>query len=535
MSRVAAGFRNRATRITTGFRHRAMTLTLRRGWFAMKMLLACCTAALLSPEVAGAHIGSSTVFYEGAAGPYQVRVVVRPPTVVPGLAEVTVRVLGDEREISAIQVRPVYWRTGSAGSPRGDAAVRVAGADPIYAAKLWLMVGGSYAVQVTVSGDRGSGTASVPVAALATEEAEMSGALLFILAGLGTVLLVGLVTIAHAGAGEGLTEPGAPIAPQARRRARIVAAAAVPLLLLVTLGGWRWWQSEAEDYRRSMYRMLDVDASVDSTESGARLVLAVTDSSWLQGRITPVIPDHGKMMHMFVMREPALDVFAHLHPTMIDSATFVTPLPPLPAGRYRIYADVVHESGFERTLVAAVDVDDLASPLAALDEDDSWVVQPEVPAVVRNNGGATARTSGGLSMRWTGDGAPLVVDRELEMRFALTDDEGVQLELQPYMGMLGHAAVTREDGEVFVHLHPMGTVTMASQATFEVRDRGDTTEQGRLRGEAIAGSGDPHAEHRVGREAAFPYAFPRAGRYRIWVQLRYAGRVHTAAFDADVR
>src|SRR2546430_16686743 len=44
--------------------------------------------------VASAHVGSPDTYYEGSAGPYAVRVIVRNPGVVPGLAQITVRLLG---------------------------------------------------------------------------------------------------------------------------------------------------------------------------------------------------------------------------------------------------------------------------------------------------------------------------------------------------------------------------------------------------------------------------------------------------------
>jgi hypothetical protein len=36
-------------------------------------------------------------------------------------------------------------------------------------------------------------------------------------------------------------------------------------------------------------------------------------------------------------------------------------------------------------------------------------------------------------------------------------------------------------------------------------------------------------------ELSFPYAFPSAGRYRVWVQMRVRGRVRTAAWDVEVK
>ena len=35
-------------------------------------------------------------------------------------------------------------------------------------------------------------------------------------------------------------------------------------------------------------------------------------------------------------------------------------------------------------------------------------------------------------------------------------------------------------------------------------------------------------------ELSFPYAFPSAGHYRVWVQIRVRGNVRTAAWDVTV-
>ena len=46
---------------------------------------------LFLPLVAVAHVGSPDVYYDGYAGSYHLLVTVRPPLVIPGLAEIQVR------------------------------------------------------------------------------------------------------------------------------------------------------------------------------------------------------------------------------------------------------------------------------------------------------------------------------------------------------------------------------------------------------------------------------------------------------------
>ena len=38
-----------------------------------------------------------------------------------------------------------------------------------------------------------------------------------------------------------------------------------------------------------------------------------------------------------------------------------------------------------------------------------------------------------------------------------------------------------------------------------------------------------------GEGASFPYAFPKPGRYRMWVQVKIAGNILTGVFDVEVQ
>ncbi|HYR07753.1 MAG TPA: hypothetical protein VEQ60_08285 [Longimicrobium sp.] len=488
--------------------------------------LAATFGALAAVALLAAHVGSPNVFYEGNAGPYPVRVVVRPPGVIPGLAEISVRV--PDGDVRRVTVQPVRWDLGTRGAPRPDEARPVAGEPRLWSAELWFMDFGSYSVHVAVEGAAGKGTVIVPVPAVATQTLGMKRGMALGLAGLGVFLFIGALTIVGAAAREAVLPPGEVPDAARRRKSWIARAVAVPVLVLALLGGSRWWDSEDRAYAENLYEEPETEASV-AAEGGARvLTLAITDTLWRY--TTPLAPDHGKLMHMFLVREPGMDAFAHVHPVRADSTRFRLTLPAeLPAGTYRLYADVVHESGFSRTFVEKV-----AVPAAAqapdpdvVDADDSWRV-----------GGGVAEAAileDGSTMTWERD-PQLTAGRETTLRFRVADPAGAPAALQPYMGMLSHAAVSRDDGSVFVHLHPAGSVSAVAQQLFAQRERGDTTRgaDGRLVLRAPAG----HAMHAAGAQpgvVSFPYEFPKAGRYRIWVQVKRDGRVLTGAFDADVR
>jgi TRAP-type C4-dicarboxylate transport system substrate-binding protein len=126
-------------------------------------------------------------------------------------------------------------------------------------------------------------------------------------------------------------------------------------------------------------------------------------------------------------------------------------------------------------------------------------------------------------MRWVEAREGLRAGRETTLRFEVLTPEGEPARLEPYMGMLSHAVVTRADGAVFVHLHPMGTVSMTSQQLFEQRERGDTIRSST--GELIVGAHSGHDGHGPAvSTVSFPYEFPQPGRYHLWVQVKRQGR-----------
>jgi hypothetical protein len=476
--------------------------------------------------VASAHVGSPDTYFEGAAGPYHVRVIIRTPGVVPGLAQITVRLLNPARA-RAVTVLPVYWNPRTAAPPPPDTAKIVSGDSTLYDAALWLMTGGSYGVQVTVTGPAGSGTTIVPVQAVATRRLELQKPVAVGLAAFGLFLFIGALTIIASAVRESGLPPG--VAPDASRVRRGWIAAGVGGVVLagVVLAGRSWWNAVDHDFTRSLYQPLASTATVRSDGGRPVLRFSIVDANYVRRLVTPLIPDHGHLVHLFLIRDD-LAAFGHLHPVLVDSNTFDAALPPLPAGRYRLYADITRESGFTETLTDTIMVPENRAPWRPTDPDDAWTGSGSVGT------GVMATLADGSRMTWERGGAALIAGQDAPLRFTLTASDGRPAALEPYMGMAGHLMLTRDDGSVFIHVHPLGTISWASQQSFLVRGPSDTvfgTVGRRLTEMERAGRmmGDS-----AGSSVSFPYAFPKPGRYRLWVQVKRDRRILTGVFDAEV-
>lgn len=64
-----------------------------------------------------------------------------------------------------------------------------------------------------------------------------------------------------------------------------------------------------------------------------------------------------------------------------------------------------------------------------------------------DDGPVTAALPDGSTMTWEAEAAPRV-DEPFDLVFRVTDPSGEPAALEPYMGMLSHAAVARDDGSV---------------------------------------------------------------------------------------
>src|SRR6202021_1737775 len=95
-----------------------------------------------------------------------------------------------------------------------------------------------------------------------------------------------------------------------------------------------------------------------------------TDEIWLANEnVAELVPDHGHIMHLFLVRTPGLDRIWHLHPERTDNGTFEENLPSMEPGHYQVFADIVDKYGFPWPLVGTIDLPDIPGP--ALSGDDS--------------------------------------------------------------------------------------------------------------------------------------------------------------------
>jgi hypothetical protein len=472
---------------------------------------------ILDPLGVAAHVGTSDVFVDAHAGPYRLFVTVRAPKVIPGVAGV--EILTTASDVRQVRVVPMpLTGPGAQFAPIPDLAVRSPDDLRLFTSDLWMMTAGAWQIRVTVDGDRGRGVLVVPVPTLPQTTLEMSRALRLMLVAFMAMISLGFISIVTAAVREGTLEGGEVPSRRARIRGRIAGGVATALVIVVlVLGNW-WWSAEASSYARYVYKPLEATTAVSTDGT---LTLLLRDPGWIRARrLDDFVTDHGHVMHLFVV-SPTLDRLWHLHPKQMGLGTFEHPMPAFPQGRYEFFADLVHESGIAETVTGRLEVPATAGAL--LGDDSRWFAGIQA----LQSDASVSVLEDGSRMVWVRDQTPRPGQLTL-FTFRIEDAHGAPVtDLELYMGMPGHAIFMSKDRQVFAHVHPAGSVSMAAM---EIGRRSLTTST-----EVRAESAD-HSQHvaALPSTVSFPFGFPRAGDYRIFVQVKRGGAVQTGAFDAHV-
>ena len=546
-----------------------MNIRLRRGIASRRRELAvACVTVLLLIVPAWAHVGNPDVYFQGAAGPYHLIITIRTPQMIPGTADV--EILSATPGISKITVVPLYIvGPGAKYPPVGDLLAQSKEDPQYFSGKIWLMESGSWQVRVQVEGTQGNGELAVPVPAAARRTLPMQKSLGILLFALMSLLVVAIISIVGAARRESTLPPGEfPTVERSRRGRWMMLGTAVVVFGILYFGNW-WWNSEASAKARQMiYKPPPLDVSL---EPNGKLLLKMGESAWHRNRpetvMTTLMPDHGHLMHLFLLREPGMDRFYHLHPQLVPlepglhphrEPSFEIELPAIPAGRYQVFADVVRESGFPDTMIAEINLPDI--PGVALTGDNSAAVYSPLStdgAKANNNSdpngndpagstaekvsvtpdGPTATLSDGYKMIWERGTAPFTANHFVWLRFRLETPDGKPVsDSEPYMGMAGHAEIVNSDRSVFAHIHPDGSVAMAALELTQKNSAAGNANGGMQVGPNADGEmgGMDMSMHPLSAEVSFPYGFPKAGEYRLFVQMKRGGTIETGVFDTQV-
>jgi hypothetical protein len=189
--------------------------------------------------------------------------------------------------------------------------------------------------------------------------------------------------------------------------------------------------------------------------------------------------EHDKELHLIVVRRD-LTGFQHVHPVRAGDGTWSVPLDLARAGSYRVFADF-HPAGLDRKLTLGADlfVGGRFAPVAL-----------PAPAPMSSTDGYVVRISGTAR-----------AGKESELTFDVTRDGKQVTDLEPYLGAFGHLVSLRTGDLAYLHTHP---------------------------------GQEAHAGERGGPQVHFMTTFPTAGTYRLFLDFKHGGAVHTASFTMVV-
>ncbi|MFF7640118.1 hypothetical protein [Streptomyces canus] len=196
--------------------------------------------------------------------------------------------------------------------------------------------------------------------------------------------------------------------------------------------------------------------------------------------VTAFRREHDKELHLIVASRD-LNTYRHLHPTRAADGTWSIPVSLPRAGGYRVFADFTPEKKGAENLTLGAD-------LAV-----SGTYAPQnLPAP------NTTATTDGYEVKL---GGALRPGAARELKLTVSRGGRPVTDLQPYLGAYGHLVALRSGDLAYLHVHP---------------------------------NGEPgHGTTAAGPDISFTATAPSSGIYRLFLDFKHEGTVHTAAFTVS--
>jgi hypothetical protein len=200
---------------------------------------------------------------------------------------------------------------------------------------------------------------------------------------------------------------------------------------------------------------------------------------------------HEMKMHLLVVSKD-LRTFDHVHPELGSNGEFTMNYTFPHGGDWLLYADATP---------AGAGTQIISSPLKVQGAAPGQPYKLQAPKSLTG-------TFSGLQIA-VKTPAPLQARRDIELRFNVRDAQGQPVnEFQPWLGATGHLVLISQDGETFVHSHPLDDPKTEADESRGAAPNGDIT---------------------------FLARFPKPGLYKGWLQTQREGKIITSDFVFEVR
>ncbi|MFC7372926.1 hypothetical protein ACFQPF_14815 [Fictibacillus iocasae] len=219
--------------------------------------------------------------------------------------------------------------------------------------------------------------------------------------------------------------------------------------------------------------------SFSDAEAGKISEIKITIQDKSRKPINDYKTQHEKKLHLIVVSKD-LSYFHHIHPEFKGDGTFTVSNTFPKGGEYKLIADFVPAGGEEVTLTEWLEVKG--------DKAENKLIKPD---------GELVKEADGKQVELTfPDGNPKAGE-ETKLTFTINENGKPVINLQPYLGAVGHVVILSEDTENYLHVHPLD-------------------------------------ESAKGPKAEFATTFPKKGVYKIWGQFQQDGELFITDYTIEV-